>query len=176
MNKSREIAKNNNQTKGESTKELAKVLTTRKPRKKTKIKLRKAQYRETHAQRINKIANAKALKATGLSNRAIGKLLDVSYGSVGKWLKLNDEQANQLSEVIKRELFATDYITNKKAVKAINEHLENPNKMSKTKLWELSGLYKTTREFLTPKANSQDNNSVNIQLNINKDNFSIDKL
>lgn len=160
----------------EDTSKLAKVLSPRKPRKKTKIKLRKAQYRETHAQRINKIANAKALKATGLSNRAIGKLLDVSYGSVGKWLKLNDEQANQLSEVIKRELFATDYITNKKAVKAINSHLEDEAKMAKTKLWELSGLYKTTREFLTPKANSQDNNSINIQLNINKDNFSIDKL
>lgn len=176
MNKETQIAKIKEPTQEESNKALAKVLTIRKPRKKTQIKLRKAQFRETNAQRINKMANAKALKATGLSQRAIGKLLNVGASTVGGWLKLNDKEADQLAEVIKRELFATDYITNKKAVKAINDHLDNEAKMSKTKLWELSGLYKTTREFLTPKANSQDNNSINIQLNINKDKFEIDKL
>lgn len=141
----------------------------------TKRRMRTLKKREGADLKKLKIAQAKALKYIGLDNQKIADMFGTTRGTVRTWLGLPDKEFAEATEIIKKQLLATDIGLNVKAVEAIDEHLNNSDKMAKTKLNELTGLYRTTREFLTP-TNKESTQQTNIQINLSKDNFSIEEI
>ena len=121
-----------------------------------------------------KKAEIQALRELGFSYNSISKYLDLDPVTVSKYAKLTSPQIDKIKEVMVKRLVATDWQLNQKAVKGIKEHLGDEKRVARTKLWELTGLYKTTKDYLLPAKSKDNNDNVNIQINLSRDGLQID--
>jgi transposase len=124
-------------------------------------------------------ASTVALLELGYSHRKVAKMVGVSAVTVNNWKKLYNagnmrELTTDLVENIKPKLLEQDLELIKLTHKGLKKTLKD--KETKHKLSDLTNTYKVLRDGIVPPTNnnSGSGNAVNIQINNEKENFSLD--
>jgi len=105
------------------------------------------------------IASAKALRDAEYSYREIAKKLNISPQTAYTYVKMTDENLTQLANAIKKHWQIRDFKIAELAADKIQE------KIDLFKPYDLTGLYKISRELQFN--NRQGNTGNNVQININ---------
>lgn len=127
----------------------------------------------TSDQRPFLVAQAKVLKDTDMSITKIAEFLNINVQTVKRYLAVADtEDIDKMKAIAKTKYLEMDWNLTNTAYARINEHLNDDTKMSTTKLYELTGLYKSARELQRDDVNINANQT-NIYINDSGKGFSI---
>lgn len=112
-------------------------------------------------------AETKALTEAGHSISYIANMLGISESTVVRYRNQSNEDVKELQIAIKKHWQVEDF---KLAELAKNKIYE---KIDTAKFYDLTGLYKISRELQMPRQQVAGNNNVQVVINNNKDEVSI---
>lgn len=93
---------------------------------------------------LERVATVRALRKSGITYRKIEELLGMSHTTIAKYEKIEDEQVDQLSNLIKKHWMVSDYKNAEKAYNELSIRLDDAGNIS---FRDLVGAYKIFREL-----------------------------
>jgi cyanate lyase len=113
-----------------------------------------------------RIAEVKALKEQGYTYKQVEEITGLAHQTIANYLKINDETVDKIKQVIKRHNLEYDNKTADLARQRILERLSDDKQAAKTRLYEITGVYKTARDLQEPKTMAGNTQAVQVNINI----------
>lgn len=119
--------------------------------------------------RAQKIAEVQALKEQSFTYSQIMSITGLSKQCVADYLKIKTEVVDRIKTVIKNHNIEHDFKTAELARNRIVERLQDNEAVKKTRLYELTGVYKTARDLQEPRVATGIGAAIQVNINIDKD-------
>ncbi len=126
--------------------------------------------------KAQKVAEVQALKEQGFTYKQVQEITGLALQTISDYLKVKDETTEAIKNVIKRHNIEYDFKLANRAKDRILEKLDDEAVMKKTKLYEITGLYKVARELQEPRAGQGVGTAIQVNVNIDtkKGSYSIE--